>query len=89
MGKAADNERIKLTATYFNNLAVGLFVAGSAVPYFVFFARFAEIVATFRKTGQPTSGWPLLAAFVGMIAAFLLALLFRHVADLEIQKLED
>jgi hypothetical protein len=32
MGKAARNEVKKLTATYFNNIAVALFVAGLAIP---------------------------------------------------------
>lgn len=32
MGKAADSERAKLRATFFNNLAVGTLVAGVLVP---------------------------------------------------------
>jgi hypothetical protein len=30
MGKAATNERVKLKATFYNNVAVGLLVAGVA-----------------------------------------------------------
>jgi hypothetical protein len=33
MGKAAENERIKLGATFYNNLAVGLTITGLFVPY--------------------------------------------------------
>jgi hypothetical protein len=33
MGKAAENERIKLGATFYNNLAVGLTITGLIVPY--------------------------------------------------------
>lgn len=33
MGKAADNERIKLKAAFYNNLAVGTVIAGLTVPY--------------------------------------------------------
>jgi hypothetical protein len=34
MGKAATNERKKLTATYLNSIAVGIAIAGLVVPYF-------------------------------------------------------
>ena len=34
MGRAADNERIKLEAAFYNNIGIGLFVAGAVVPYF-------------------------------------------------------
>jgi hypothetical protein len=33
MGKAATNERIKLNATFLNNIAVGLVITGILVPY--------------------------------------------------------
>jgi hypothetical protein len=32
MGKAAENERIKLRATFYNNLAIGLILAGFFLP---------------------------------------------------------
>jgi hypothetical protein len=34
MGKAADNERLKLKATFYNNLAVGSTVGGVLIPLF-------------------------------------------------------
>ena len=43
MGKAADNERRKLQGTFFNNIAVGLVVAGIALPYFASFAYAPEM----------------------------------------------
>jgi hypothetical protein len=36
-GKAGKNESLKITATFLNNVAVGIFVAGVAVPYFALF----------------------------------------------------
>jgi hypothetical protein len=33
MGKAAENELIKLWATWLNNVSVGLFLTGVIVPY--------------------------------------------------------
>ena len=37
MGKAARNERVKLDATFLNNLAVGLVLAGIFLPLFSLF----------------------------------------------------
>jgi hypothetical protein len=34
MAKAARNERRKITATFFNGIALAFFVAGVAVPWF-------------------------------------------------------
>jgi hypothetical protein len=89
MGKAAENERIKLKATYFNNLAVGLALAGVFVPYLAF-----------AQTWQPIHGFPaILYDWVGdeqvhtKILAVLIALSFsrwfRYKANKEIQKIQD
>ena len=43
MGKAANNERIKLKAMYFNNISVGLLVAGALIPYLAIAQRASEI----------------------------------------------
>jgi len=34
MGKAARSERLKLTATFFNNIGIGIALAAVAIPYF-------------------------------------------------------
>ena len=39
MGKAAENERIKLKATWINNVSVGLFLGGFVIPYLALFQR--------------------------------------------------
>jgi hypothetical protein len=36
-GKMGKNESLKITATFLNNVAVGIFVAGVTVPYFALF----------------------------------------------------
>lgn len=41
-GKSARNEILKIRATYFNNMAVGVFVAGVAAPYFALFPKIAD-----------------------------------------------
>jgi hypothetical protein len=35
MGQASDNERIKLAATFINNLGVGIALAGGLIPLFL------------------------------------------------------
>lgn len=44
MGKAADNERHKLRATFYNNLSVGLFLGGVFIPYLALTQRADELV---------------------------------------------
>ena len=39
MGKAADNEKHKLRAAFYNNLATGVIITGYAVPYFAFLRK--------------------------------------------------
>jgi hypothetical protein len=51
MGKAADNEAIKLRATYFNNLAVGTLLGGFVIPYIALFQRYPEDT---QRSKQPS-----------------------------------
>ena len=89
MGKGAENERIKLKATYLNNLAVGMALAGVLVPYLAFV-----------QTWQPIHGFPvILYDWVGDGQARIKVLVvlitlsfsrwFRHKANKEIQKIQD
>ena len=75
MGKAAQNERIKLRATYWNSLSIGLFLGallfGAAAP------------ATYVSEVQ------LVLRLLALALAVALALYFRSVADREIQKIQD
>jgi len=48
MGKTADNERIRLRATFYNNLSVGCLVAGALVPY----VALGRVLAELNRTGQ-------------------------------------
>jgi hypothetical protein len=52
MGKAARNEAEKLTATYINNIAVALLVAGLAIP----------VISAVRMTDAETSAFSLLTS---------------------------
>lgn len=77
MGKAAQIEQIKLNATYNNNLAVGFFIAGGVVPYFIWLQRiFQEGRSIFTLQLSPGE-W---AACVGMLACLAANIYLRRSA---------
>ncbi len=45
MGKAADNERLRLQATFFNGLAVACFVAGLFIPYLALLSGWGQSIS--------------------------------------------
>lgn len=89
-----ENERIKLRATFFNNLAVGLLVAGALVPYLVFIQGAGEFVEWIIGWSRGTSQFAFLEAtkvittVVGMLMAFYGARYFRQAANKEISKIK-
>ncbi|HEV3111766.1 MAG TPA: hypothetical protein VGY99_14870 [Candidatus Binataceae bacterium] len=93
MGKTADNERIKLRATYYNNIAVGLVLAGCLIPYLALVRGIGEIFDWMRHhtVAEITFvGW---ASIITTVLAFFLALhgakRFRRAANDQIGKLQD
>lgn len=50
VSEVARNEAIKLRATFYNNIAVGLFVGGFLLPYFALFQKLEAIL--FRPVDQ-------------------------------------
>jgi len=78
MGKAADNERIKLKATFANNLAVASLVAGAIVPALLYQAQELEM---FSKHG--------IVSLISVLVAFGVSVLFRGLADSIIQAVQD
>ncbi len=93
MGKAADNERIKLRATYLNNVAVGLVVAGGLIPLFALMQQSGTVVdwidnhrwtdIRLREIGTVLA--PVMLCFIAMT----LARDFRRSADEVLKKLQD
>ena len=86
MGKTARNEVLKLTATYLNNIAVGIAIAGLIVPYFVFLQS------------APTNSPPLplyeiyrpyLRYLLPGIAALTLSYIIHLAAQFRLSDLED
>jgi hypothetical protein len=92
MGKAADNERIKLRATFFNNIAVGLSITGVLVPYLAFIQSGVpdeHIMFDALRSGNIGQYEPLGLKFLAMFLAFASAAIFRHGANTAIAKLQD
>lgn len=80
MGKAADNERIKLKATFLNNLGVGVSVAGFFIP----------LAALAVRTYEKPLPWDVYGVSIGVfLAAWLLAIFLHWQATRIIQNLSD
>jgi hypothetical protein len=95
MGKAAENERIKLRATRFNNISVGLFLAGVLIPYLAFVREVPELsyqLASIIKGTEKISEIQIMKALAwafGIALAFWGARRFRREAYAEIAKIQD
>jgi hypothetical protein len=74
VNKLVRNEQAKLTATYINGLAIGIFAVGAFAP-----------VANFAAAGQ-AGGWPLFLLVVGCL---LSSVALHYVARWMLRKLEE
>ena len=89
MGKAADNERVSLKATFYNNISVGCLVAGAIVPYLAL----GRVLAQFQ--GMVPSQIPSMevrnfgVAILGVAIAIFGSWRMRRVADKIIQEILD
>jgi hypothetical protein len=84
---SAENERIKLTATFYNNLAVGAAVTGLVVPYLSIYPKFFH-----AETWAPESGFSNVVSLetaLGMGVALAVCLFCRSRANTWIRTLED
>jgi hypothetical protein len=95
MGKAADNERIKLRASFRNNLAVAFAVTGLVVPYFASFSHNDRINAFLMKlwTWNMHMADPDISDTMNIIVASAIALgaavYLRKWADKEAAKIKE
>jgi hypothetical protein len=93
MGKAAENERIKLRPTRFNNLSVGISLGGIIIPYLAIFQKVDAIEAWTKRAVefQLTSADYKGAASVVLpfLAALWAARVYRRRAIDEIRKIAD
>jgi len=95
MGKTADNERIKLQATYYNNISVGLYLASCILPMLAALTKAANFgvwldgLLQGDKVPSTIELLALAAAIIGISIAFYYARRFRNRADKELTKLQD
>jgi hypothetical protein len=91
MGIAANNERIKLRATFYNNLSVTLFLAMVVIPVFSLFFRSYEFGLWFYswREGRVSVGFEVFAPAAGWLISLGFGLMFRRWADEEISKMEE
>lgn len=88
-GKAARNEVRKIRATFLNNIGVGMFITGFAVPYFAFAAKTAETGGSFLRPFTADEYKTALAGLVTMFFAFMFAMALRGRAVKILEELED
>lgn len=79
MGKAADNERIKLKATFYNNLAVATFVGGGVLPILTLATTDYTNLVTFKAV----------ASLMTFFAAAYFGRWLRGLADEANQQIQD
>lgn len=83
MGKAAENEKIKLRAALWNNGAVGLVLAGSILPMLAVYPRIPELA----KKGIDLEAF--IPALIASVMAFLAAWYLHSSAIKELDKIQD
>jgi len=81
-GKAAKNEKIKLRATYFNNVAVGATITGAIIPFLAYARELIQSDDQFTPAEFAVT--VLLITAAGLVAAMC-----RVQANSTLSKLED
>jgi hypothetical protein len=71
MGKAADNEALKLSAMFYNNVAVAAIIAGVVIPAVGFYQHHETFISFIEQTPPLEILQFLLPAIVGLLAANL------------------
>ena len=95
MGKVALNERLKLAANYWNNLAAGLTLTGIIIPYLALNYWIVDLIAWVPDwlEGQAKLSDPAIVAagstLVATVGAYMAANICRSFADRLLQKLQD
>jgi hypothetical protein len=91
MGKAADNERLKLRAIFFNNLSVACFVTGLFIPYLALLRGWGQSMHFFEAllAGEWASARSDALGLLAAVLALSLGYIFRRRADKIAQSLQD
>jgi hypothetical protein len=88
VNKTARNEKIKLRATFCNNIAAGAAIGGAVVPY-VSLVQSETNSLSLRSIFTLSMTGPELQALTAMIVAFAIALILRMFADSILDELQD
>src|SRR5258708_1083096 len=95
MGKAAFNERLKLAATYWNNISAGLTLTGLIIPYLALNYWIVDLIAWVPDwlDGKAKLSDPAIVAavstVVATVAAYVAASACRSFADRLLIKIQD
>ena len=95
MGKEAFNERLKLAANYWNNIAAGLTLTGLIIPYLALNYWIVDLIAWVPDwlAGQAKLSDPAIVAavstLVATVAAYVAANACRSFADRLLTKIQD
>jgi hypothetical protein len=91
MGKAADNERLKLRAVFFNNLSVACFVTGLFIPYLALLRGWGQSMNFFEAVmaGNWKSAQGEALGLLAAVIALSLGFVFRRRADKIAGSIED
>jgi hypothetical protein len=83
MGKPLNKEQLKLTATFYNNLAVGSALGGVLIPLFGLYRDLplGALFAPFLTFPPPPPDERIAAASITAFVAFGVAWIFRRVAN--------
>jgi hypothetical protein len=85
MGRAADNEKVKLRAAFYNNLAVAFLATGIIIPaYAVLYTE--QRFVTLGEAVAHRMFWPILTT-IG--TSLCLAFAFRFLANSLLSSIED
>jgi hypothetical protein len=88
-GKAARNEARKVTATYLNNIAVALFIAGVGVPLIGALGRTREEIAQWLASQFTWAGFTEPSAMSASFLALILSFVLHGVAHYCVSQIED
>jgi hypothetical protein len=93
VGKASENEAIKLRAAWFNNISVGLTLTGVLIPVFSMYKvdnfQLLDDWASGRSHPTGLQGMQFLIAFAAFCLSLYSAHIFSASANREIAKLQD
>jgi hypothetical protein len=85
MGNAAENEKCKMHATYWNNIGVGLFLAGAILPLLSLFSSNWML----SNPRPPIEYRTVFIIGAGILTAWTISLACHAIAQRALDKIQD